>query len=234
MQDFKVDFLTKNCKQIYQRKKHVILGISPFTSKYKESYIRKIIQWANSNFDDFSILLAGEESKNLLECLGYSSSKANQKVRKEIKRQIRFCEDEIIKCNKTITNRIHRFSDFKNNISYIDIYKTIVDQFNTDSNFKNSCLKMSLQALQSKGKNVNTSIEITDETLEYAAQYVLAELPFFLNANPIINTQETLMAYHAPWELGTNIINDQFNLKMNEKQGYIILTEKGDNYVKSV
>ncbi|WP_319016460.1 tRNA-dependent cyclodipeptide synthase, partial [Staphylococcus simulans] len=45
---------------------------------------------------------------------------------------------------------------------------------------------MSLQALQSKGKNVNTSIEITDETLEYAAQYVLAELPFFLNANPII------------------------------------------------
>ena len=166
MQNFKVDFLTKNCKQIYQRKKHVILGISPFTSKYNESYIRKIIQWANSNFDDFSILLAGEESKNLLECLGYSSSKANQKVRKEIKRQIRFCEDEIIKCNKTITNRIHRFSDFKNNISYIDIYKTIVDQFNTDSNFKNSCLKMSLQALQSKGKNVNTSIEITDETLE--------------------------------------------------------------------
>jgi cyclo(L-leucyl-L-leucyl) synthase len=178
--------------------------------------------------------LAGEESKNLLECLGYSSSKANQKVRKEIKRQIRFCEDEIIKCNKTITNRIHRFSDFKNNISYILIYKTIVDQFNTDSNFKNSCLKMSLQALQSKGKNVNTSIEITDETLEYERQYVLAELPFFLNANPIINTQETLMAYHAPWELGTNIINDQFNLKMNEKQGYIILTEKGDNYVKSV
>lgn len=30
MQDFKVDFLTKNCKQIYQRKKHVILGISHY------------------------------------------------------------------------------------------------------------------------------------------------------------------------------------------------------------
>ena len=54
---------------------------------------------------------------------------------------------------------------------------------------------------------------MTHESLEYAAQYVLAELPFFLNANPIINTQETLMAYHAPWELGTSIINDKFNLK---------------------
>ena len=32
---------------------------------------------------------------------------------------------------------------------------------------------------------------MTHESLEYAAQYVLAELPFFLNANPIINTQET-------------------------------------------
>lgn len=68
---------------------------------------------------------------------------------------------------------------------------------------------------------------MTHESLEYAAQYVLAELPFFLNANPIINTQETLMAYHAPWELGTSIINDKFNLKMNEKQGYIILTDRG-------
>jgi cyclo(L-leucyl-L-leucyl) synthase len=233
LQNFHVDFLTKNCKEIYQRKKHVLLGISPFTSKYNEKYIRKIIQWANTNFDDFSVLLAGEESKNLLECLGYSSSKANQKVRKEIKRQIRYCEDEILKCNKIITNRIYRFSDFKQNLSYINIHKNIVNQFYSDSNFKNSCLKMSLQALQSKAKNVNTSIEITDEILEYAAQYVLAELPFFLNANPIINTQETLMAYHAPWELGTNIINNKFNLKMDENQGYIILTDKGDNYVKN-
>lgn len=232
--NFKVDFLTKNCKQIYQRKRHVILGISPFTSKYNELYIRKVIQWANLNFDDFSILLAGEESKNLLECLGYSTSKANQKVRKEIKRQIRFCEDVILKCNKTITNRIHRFSDFRQHISYIEMYENIVNQFYTDSNFKNSCLKMSFQAIKSKAKNLNTSIEMTHESLEYAAQYVLAELPFFLNANPIINTQETLMAYHAPWELGTSIINDKFNLKMNEKQGYIILTDRGDNYVKSV
>ncbi|WP_341351475.1 tRNA-dependent cyclodipeptide synthase [Staphylococcus pseudintermedius] len=38
--------------------------------------MRKLIQWANTNFKDFSILLAGEESKNLLECLGYSTTKA--------------------------------------------------------------------------------------------------------------------------------------------------------------
>lgn len=230
MQDFKVSFLTNNCRKIYQRKKHVLLGISPFTSKYNESYIRKIIQWANLNFDDFSILLAGEESKNILECLGYSSSKANQKVKKEIRRQIRFCENELSRCNKIITNKIYRFSDFRQNISYIEIYNKVVQQFDTDPNFKSRCLNMSLQAIQSKGKNVNASIEITDESLEYAAQYVLAELPFFLNANPIINTQETLLAYHAPWVLGTEIIKGKFNLRMSENQGYIILSEKGDTY----
>ncbi|EIM5223736.1 tRNA-dependent cyclodipeptide synthase, partial [Staphylococcus pseudintermedius] len=111
LQQFKVDFLTENCKKIYQRKKHVILGISPFTSKYNETYIRKLIQWANTNFKDFSILLAGEESKNLLECLGYSTTKANRKVRKEVNRQIRFCENELLNCNRTINDRIFRFSD---------------------------------------------------------------------------------------------------------------------------
>ncbi|HDG6067139.1 TPA: tRNA-dependent cyclodipeptide synthase [Staphylococcus aureus] len=234
MKDFEISFLTENCKKIYQRKKHVTLGISPFTSKYNELYIKKIIQWANLNFEEFSILLDGNESKNLLECLGYSSSKANQKVRKEIKRQIRFCEDAILKCNKTITNRIHRFSDFKQHISYIELYQQIVNQFNTDSDFRSCCLKMSLKALQSKKENLNKPVLITDESLEYAAQYVLAELPFFLNANPIINTQETILAYHAPWKLGTDIINNKFNLKMDKNQGYIILTEKGDNYVKSL
>ncbi|HCT0306093.1 TPA: tRNA-dependent cyclodipeptide synthase, partial [Staphylococcus pseudintermedius] len=109
LQQFKVDFLTENCKKIYQRKKRVILGISPFTSKYNETYIRKLIQWANTNFKDFSILLAGEESKNLLECLGYSTTKANRKVRKEVNRQIRFCENELLNCNRTINDRIFRF-----------------------------------------------------------------------------------------------------------------------------
>lgn len=234
MKDFKVNYLTENCKQIFQRRQHVILGISPFTSKYNESYIRKLIRWANINFHDFSILLAGEEAKNLLECLGYSTSKSNRKVRKELNRQIRFCEDEILRCNKNVTNRIHRFSDFRKNIAYIDIYQQVVNQFNEDSNFRDNCLKMSFEALQSKKENINSSLTITAEALEYAAQYVLAELPFFLNANPIINTQETLMAYHAPWELGINIINNKFKLKMNENQGYIILTDKGDSHVKTV
>ncbi|UXS44822.1 tRNA-dependent cyclodipeptide synthase [Staphylococcus delphini] len=105
MYDFKVEFLTTNCKKIYQKKKHVILGISPFTSKYNEKYIRKIIQWANNNFDEFTILLGGEESKNILECLGYSTTKANRKVRKEINRQIRFCEDEWIYVKNTDTEK---------------------------------------------------------------------------------------------------------------------------------
>ncbi|UXS30439.1 tRNA-dependent cyclodipeptide synthase [Staphylococcus delphini] len=79
--------------------------MSPFTSKYNEKYIRKIIQWANNNFDEFTILLGGEESKNILECLGYSTTKANRKVRKEINRQIRFCEDEWIYVKNTDTEK---------------------------------------------------------------------------------------------------------------------------------
>lgn len=35
------------------------------------------------------------------------------------------------------------------------------------------------------------------------------------------------MAYHAEWELGTNIINNMFDLKMDSHQGYIILTDRG-------
>lgn len=166
--------------------------------------------------------------------MGYSSTKANRKVRKEINRQIRFCEDELIKCNRQVTNRIYRFSDFRKNKFYVNTYKHVKKVFETDNNFKNSCMKMSLQALKTKKESSKNNSEITDEILEYAAQYVLAELPFFLNASPILDRQETLLAYHTEWELGLQIVNSNFNLKMEDNQGYIILTEKGDNYATSV
>ncbi|WP_309545521.1 tRNA-dependent cyclodipeptide synthase [Staphylococcus pseudintermedius] len=77
--------------------------------------MRKLIKWANTNFKDFYILLDGEESKKLLECIGYSNTKANRKVRKEVNRKIRVCENELLNCNRTINDRILRFSDLKQN-----------------------------------------------------------------------------------------------------------------------
>ncbi|MFD3448389.1 tRNA-dependent cyclodipeptide synthase [Microbacteriaceae bacterium 4G12] len=226
LEKFEIDYLSENSKLIYENKAHITLGISPFTSKYCKDYIDKLITWANENFANITILLAGKESVNILESLGVSELKASRKVRKELNRQKRFCEESLIKNNRD-TNCIYTFSDFEDNNVYQNLYKKISICFNNDSYFKESCLKMSEQAMKSKAKNMNVSEDIiTKEKIEYAAKYVLAELPFFLNAAPIFNVKETILSYHTDWELGKKINNNEFDLKLSDTQGYITLKDR--------
>ena len=224
---FKVEFLTRNCEKIYKSKEHVTLGMSPFTSKYNRAYINNLITWANYTFKRMTILLAGKESTHILECLGIPKNKAKRKVRKELNRQRRFCEEAL----KTIANNscnIYTFSDFEEDKNYKNLYEDVYFHYVNDLNFKNQCLRMSKQALSSKAKNLNLPIDnITNSDLEYASKYVIAELPFFLNSNLMFNTKQTVLAYHSRWELGERINNGDFNISIDNNQGFIILKDMG-------
>lgn len=89
--------LSRNCEKIYKNKTHILLGISPFNSKFSQNYIHQLIDWSSKNFKNVTVLLAGDEAKNLLEALGTPTTKAERKVRKEIRRHFRFSEEALRK-----------------------------------------------------------------------------------------------------------------------------------------
>ncbi|MHD0398665.1 tRNA-dependent cyclodipeptide synthase [Staphylococcus simulans] len=224
--NFSVTFLNHHSKNIYLRKKAITLGISPFTSKYNKNYISNIIDWACANFSQVFILLAGKEAKNLLECLGMSTIKAERKVNKEIRRQKRFCIEALSK-NNYATNTIFTFSDFKNSEYYEKYSEKILKCYESDLMFQKLCKEMSKQAMISKAKSLSLPLDmITEKNLEYASKYVLAELPFFLNSNPIFKMEENILAYHRDWPLGNYINKNIFPLKISQNQGYIIIEEE--------
>ena len=221
---FNVVPLSSNCEKIYKNKTHILLGISPFNSKFSQTYIHQLIDWSSKNFESVSILLAGEEAKNLIEALGTPPTKAKRKVRKEVRRHFRFSEEALIKNNRVVN--IHTFSDFKDNLIYNDTYQTVKYYFDNDENFRNSCLAMSHDALSSRAKSSNMEdVEITDTMLLHSVKYVLAELPLFLSGASILGYKESVLAYHRPWELGEQIKNSEFPIKMSDNQGYIILEQ---------
>ncbi|WP_256092330.1 tRNA-dependent cyclodipeptide synthase [Staphylococcus equorum] len=228
IKEFEVEFLTSNCEAIYTSGEHITIGISPFTSKYNRDYINKVIKWANDNFSNMTILLAGKESTNILECLGTPEVKAKRKVRKELNRQKRFCEEALMSVGNYACE-IYTFSDFQNDENYQEVFEQVCNNYLNDLDFKNNCLKMSKQALESKAKNMGISVEnITHSDLEHASQYVLAELPFFLKSNSIFNVRKTILAYHDNWDLGEQIQNGHFDLSIDQNQGYVILNEMGE------
>ncbi|GIN98089.1 cyclo(L-leucyl-L-leucyl) synthase [Siminovitchia terrae] len=223
--EFEVEGLSKNCMRIFDNGTHVLLGISPFNSRFSQDYITRIIGWASESFSEVSILLAGKEASNLLEALGTPKTKADRKVRKEIRRHIRYSEEALKLHDKNIDS-IHTFSDFENNKVYRETVEKVKYYFNADQTFRNACLSMSYEALTGRAKGSNLkSTEITTDMLLHSVKYVLAELPFFLSGASILGYDESVLAYHRPWELGEQIKNNNFALNMSENQGYIILKE---------
>lgn len=119
--------LSRNCEKIYKNKTHILLGISPFNSKFSQNYIHQLIDWSSKNFKNVTVLLAGDEAKNLLEALGTPTTKAERKVRKEIRRHFRFSEEVLRKNGREID--IYTFSDFKNNKIYNEVYQNVIYYF---------------------------------------------------------------------------------------------------------
>ena len=93
---FIAEALTENCREIFERRRHVLVGISPFNSRFSEDYIYRLIGWAKAQFKSVSVLLAGHEAANLLEALGTPRGKAERKVRKEVSRNRRFAERALV------------------------------------------------------------------------------------------------------------------------------------------
>lgn len=92
---------TQHCDTILAQRDHLLIGISPFNSKFSPKYVESLIQWGASNFKKIDILLPDIESAFLiLQSVGNPLTKALKKTRKEINRHIRTIEAVIVDFKK--------------------------------------------------------------------------------------------------------------------------------------
>lgn len=85
---------------------------------------------------------------------------------------------------------------------------------------------MSHAAILGRARGTQMDIQdVSQAMLDLAVEYVIAELPFFIAAPDILGVEETLLAYHRPWELGEQISRNEFSVRMRPNQGYLMVSE---------
>src|SRR3990167_5816384 len=82
-----------NCEQIYTKKEHALLGMSPFNSYFSEENICRLIQCGKRNFSSFNIFIPDTLPVYTFLALGYENSKAINKT----KRQIAYLKNKIFR-----------------------------------------------------------------------------------------------------------------------------------------
>ncbi|MGY5129647.1 tRNA-dependent cyclodipeptide synthase [Streptomyces nigrescens] len=214
---------TPHCQTIFGRREHVLLGVSPFNSRFGDAYIARLVAWAHASVQDFDVLLPGVvHASRILEAVGESRPQA--KARKEVARRKRAVEKALEVCAPERRVAVHDFGDFADNPHYLGLRDEVDKVFAADEGFRRACLAMSRQAVSSRLRTVRGPDACVDDHQAAAAvRYVLDELPYVLDGATILGREETLMVYHRPWPLWERIARGEFPLKVNPRQGFLVL-----------
>ena len=219
-------------QELYEKKEHVLLGISPFNSYFSEEMIGHWIQWAERSFASFNIFLPDTLPIHTFMALGYSQEKAQSKAR----RQAAYLKNKVI---RALSNR--RLTDINPKDLIIDMgflekneaYNLLKDNcyrlYNKNPNFKKECDQCTEWVL-----NGHTTNALHSVNRNIAVQYILDEMPLFMDTPSILNTTSSLFSYHQTPQfmnyLYTNHIQNKF-IALN--QGFIELSVHTNKIVLS-
>ncbi|MEU8682487.1 tRNA-dependent cyclodipeptide synthase [Streptomyces sp. NPDC048611] len=217
---------TPNCRSIFGRRAHVLVGVSPFNSRFSDAYIARLAAWAQASVADFDVLLPGVEHASwILAAVGESRPLA--KARKEVARRRRAVEQALAACAPEHRAAVHDFGDFADDPHYLGLRDEVDRAFASDEGFRRACLDMSRQAVGGRLRTVRgPEARADDRQAAAAVRYVLDELPYVLDGAALLGVEETLMAYHRPWPLWERIARGEFPLKVSPRQGFLVLHDR--------
>lgn len=231
--DFKIQGHSENCSDVIDRREHLLVGISPFNSRFCPHYVESLLAWGFREFDHVDILLPDEASAAiLLIASGDSDSKAARKTRKELNRHRRSLQVILSGMgNLRPGSRIIEFSEYFDNPNYAHARDAVQRAFDSCGKFRSACVEMSLHAIRSRTRI--TQSECSDQhACEVAARYVLNELPFYLCTADLIGSSTSVLAYHRKWPIGDALLAGEFPLAVDARQGHGIVSMVSDGDAK--
>ena len=195
----KIEFINERSKEIYEKKEHVLIGISPCNSYYNREKIEQIINWVLlEGFQDFHFFLADEISKYNFLALGYLEKEALRKAKKEdnhlYNKVAQILEKKNISKTKIISN-----NQLINDPIYIEKNYYYRNIFQKDQMFESIAHNL-IQALEFQRVGIKINYEI-------AIEYCFAELPLLLNIPDLLKLPSSCVVYHDVNRLHTYLYN---------------------------
>lgn len=186
--EFRVEFIDEASKEIFQKKEHALIGISPSNGYYSTDRIEKIIKYFFLNKINFSIFLGQGMSYFNFLALGYSEKEAKKKTLERDQILQKKVDNALLKHGIPSTKII----DFKN-LQKTEIYKKYFDQYRDFITQESEFIKLTdeiSRQLQFNGSRKNIIYP------EIARNYFLAEMPLLLNSPDILGVSSSCFIYH--------------------------------------
>ena len=114
-------------------------------------------------------------------------------------------------------HKILPISKFAGHPVYQELHNKCIIRYNDDVKFRQNCNESSAMVL--KGYTTH----ITPSMLDTAAQYILGELPFYMDTPNLLDVNFSFLTYHLSTEFFTNLYQNERGNFISQNQGHVIL-----------
>ncbi len=219
----KINCISNETPSIFERREHVLLGISPFNGYFTEDNITTLIEWGLKEFSEINVFIPDTLPLYNFLALGYSKEKAIYKV----KRQANYLRNKVLRSflnlgydKKKSENLIINMEFLENNPNYIKIRDYCYTLYDNNVIFRNKCLQCTEWILQGYSQQLNHN-NTSDSKL--AVNYLLKEMPLFLNTPIILDVPSSIFVYHQTPNLLLDLFSNKLELGSDLNQGFMQL-----------
>ncbi|PKW16492.1 cyclo(L-tyrosyl-L-tyrosyl) synthase [Saccharopolyspora spinosa] len=220
---------TEESARIFQRRRHALVGTALFNSYFKQARLDELLRWAVTEFESVHVFLPDTTTAFTMQARGYPAVEAERKTRREARRlRGKICGSLAMLGVASPEQMIIDFAWLNENEEYLRTRDEVAEVFGADEDFRKACLAESESVARSRRR---TDGILTEEELNMAARYLLAEIPLFVNAPAILGMPETVFCYHRIEPFERDLYRGAFALKAVPRQGWVVVESASSEMV---
>lgn len=221
--EFTVEPLTANCRGIYRRGGHVLIGVSPGNRYFSVGLLTELFRWAGAHFQRVDAIVPDAPLRHNYQALGYPEARAISKSRTEVHNVLGRIRRAWAASGVPAARRhTHLLSEFVEDATYQRVHRTVRAALEGDQRFGLTASRMVRGFLR---RQLGAEPDLAQ--VGHARHYLSAELPFLLGSAEIFQVPESLNFYHRPLPLARALFEPGSALRAGDKQGYAIVRPTG-------
>lgn len=210
---------TARCRAVLDAGEHAVIGLSPFNGAFNPHTVQRLIGWGVGRFRRIDVLLPGYEAIHTLVAAGMHPLDAARRLRRALNglrnnavRQLR--EHGIGDAEA----RVHTWTRLQERNAYFDLRRSLEQRYRSQRWLRQACGRSATAAVRASA--VDGAVAPA-RAMQQAAQYALAELPFFLDSPTIFAADSSVFVYPRPIALVHDLLERNEILPRHRGQGYV-------------
>ncbi|ONI77823.1 hypothetical protein ALI144C_30795 [Actinosynnema sp. ALI-1.44] len=214
--------LSANCRAVYERREHALIGLSPGSGYFSTGRIGQLAQIAATEFERFHFMILAEPFTWNLQAIGHTPTEAAKLGYQQQRRLINRANRALAEAGATDNgNYILQWADLCDNREYVEILGNVYESYNAMEDFRVAASGIAADYVRTRNLQGRRPFA---ERVSFAVHYFLAELPLLLDTPHILGLRSSVFCYHRTNEFIDKLWTGQLPVAPADNQGYLVLT----------